>query len=1835
MAVICFALFVDHSAASVRVKTGARAGTHTDVTVAVSGRTLKLKRVRRLNVDFPEGLSFNTRVGSSRCKPTTYLRRKCDGSVVVGRVSIGVLSKGRRVRMSGSLKLLSTGRGMIATYGVSFRIPASLGMRQREMRLTDRVRLRASDNGVNHSFGDIYRDLSGFGRQIESLTVQFKGRVGKGRAARYLVTNPTRCNGAVFRVAATTWAGYFTPIQSLRTYDGCNALPFNPRFSFAADSGTRRAATGFTTEFGVPFEDASVQNAQIRRATVRMPPGASWNQSALDGAAVCSAAAVAASKCGAGSRIGTATAEVAATELNGEIHVVAHQAGVSRAKVFLRSSLNARMTLDASLTTEAGEFAELTLDDAAQLPLGVRLSFTRPLLVNSRTCGVNVVTGEFTSYTDAFTTRAAVYPVSGCPGSPGAPRILSGPGDQSFLNVTEVAFAFDSPDATPEDPTTFECSPNGEPFATCDSPFERDGLGEGTLSFAVRALRDGNVGDAVARTFTIDRTDPVVTIDQPSAGAFTGISSPSISASVVDANPGVNTCSFDGGPFVACPAQSAELGDGSHQLTVRHTDKAGNSATAGPRAFTVDTIAPVVVLTAPADAGFTNDSTPALSFAVTEANPGATQCRVDGGAPSGCSSGVSTSALTDGNHSVSVTHADLAGNAATTATAFTVDTVAPVVSLTQPANGSYTADNTQEVTFTVTEANQTAASQCAVDGGSNVSCTSGTIVSLPGDGVHTVAVTHTDKAGNTSNAAGTAAVTVDTVAPVVAIVTPEATLYDGDPITPSTSVVDANPGADQCSVDNGALGACPPSLDLNDGSHNLGVTHTDLAGNIGTAVRAFSVDGTDPTVAVVSPVDGLDYDGAPVPVSHAIADANIGATQCRIDGGAYSACPSSLNLSDGAHTITVRHTDGAGNASTSSSAFTVDGTDPVVAVSSPASGAATNDNTPAVAFSATDAAVVTTQCAVDGGALGACASPFTTPALADGSHTVTVSATDAVGNSATDDVTFTIDTLAPAVTITSPLPDAWVTTSSPQISFNTVDTTATSARCRVDSEAWASCGSPWNPPSLPQGSHTASVEATDAAGNVSVATVALKVDSIAPVVTVAQPVDGAATGDSSPASVVSVTEENGGSTECRVDGGSWGGCPAELPVLSDGVHTFDARHTDPAGNVGSDGSTFTVDTIAPVVTITSPLEGQLHDGEPVPLEFTITDANPDNSQCQIDGGAWDSCPASLDLSDGPHTIAVSHTDAAGNTGATTRSFAVDATDPVVAIASPVDAALVDGATVPLNYNVTEANPGSTECKLDAAAFGPCPSDLDLSDGVHTVTVRHTDAVGNIGSATNTYTVDSTAPVVTVTSPAAGQVYGDDAVPLTLAVVDPHPGTSECAIDGGSFGPCPPNLDLPEGLHTVAAHHTDAVGNVGTTSSTFTVDTTAPSVSLTSPVDGQTYNGDPIALTYTLTEAHPGSTQCQLDGGAWGACPASIDLPDGSHSVTVRHTDAAGNLGSASHTFIVDSVSPVVTITSPVDGQTYNGDPIPLSWTNTKPHPGQTRCSVDGGSFTNCPASLELLDGTHTVTVRHTDSSGNIGLDTATFTVDAAAPSISITSPANGSVTSDADPGVAFNVVDATAVTAQCRVDTDALTSCNSPWIAPSLAEGAHTVTVQATDAAGNTSSATNSFTVDTTAPAVSITSPADAATYDTDPITPDISITDDNPGTSSCELDSVAVACGDPIDAPEGGHSFAVTHTDAAGNSASAASAFTVDTTAPAVSITSPADAATYDTDPITPDITITDDNPGTSSCELDSVAVACGDPLSPGAGTHTFSVMHVDVAGNSGAASATFEIVP
>ncbi|HEX4924553.1 MAG TPA: hypothetical protein VFV50_10720, partial [Bdellovibrionales bacterium] len=795
----------------------------------------------------------------------------------------------------------------------------------------------------------------------------------------------------------------------------------------------------------------------------------------------------------------------------------------------------------------------------------------------------------------------------------------------------------------------------------------------------------------------------------------------------------------------------------------------------------------------------------------------------------------------------------------------------------------------------------------------------------------------------------------------------------------------------------------------------------------------------------------------------------------------------------------VAQTDASSNTGSANRDFIRDNTNPTVSITANPTNPS-NDTSPDFSFSGADAnGVASYECEMDGGGFSACTSPknYAGP-LGGGSHTFKVRALDNAGNVSVDATyTWTIDTGLPGIVISSPAANTpaqtGVTVAGTCEDGLTIDisgdvtgpatTTCTSGNFSVAVTFTAG-----------EGTKNVVLSQTDAASNTGSANRDFIRDNTIPSVSItAQPSNPS--NDTSPDFSFSGADANGvASYECELDGGGFSACTSPKNYagpLSNASHTFKVRSIDNAGNVSNEAThTWTVDAAAPVLAFTSPLantpaqtgltiQGTCEAGVTVDLSGDIT--APATTAC---GGGTFSVAVTFSAGEGTKNVVVSQTDTAANTGSANRDFIRDNTIPTVNItASP--ASPTNATSASFSFSGADANGvASYECELDAGGFSACTSPKNyagpLSAASHTFKVRSIDNAGNVSNeAVHTWTIDTGAPAITITSPAANTpaqtgvtVAGacEDGLTINISGDVTGPATTTCNTGAYSVAV---TFTAGEGTKNVVVSQTDASSNTGSANRDFIRDNTIPTVNITANPTNPSNDTSPDFSFSGADASGVASYECELDGGGFSACTSPKNyagpLSAASHTFKVRSIDNAGNVSNeASYTWTIDTTGPSIVITGPaanqpaqtgvtVVGTCEAGVTIDLSGDLTSP--ANTSCT--GGTF-SVAVAFTAGEGTKNVVVSQTDTAGNTGSANRDFIRDNTIPTVNITAqPSNPS--NDSSPDFSFSGADANGVASyECELDGGGFSACTSPKnYAGPLSDASHTFKVRALDNAGN------------------------------------------------------------------------------------------------------------------------------------------------------------------------------
>lgn len=352
--------------------------------------------------------------------------------------------------------------------------------------------------------------------------------------------------------------------------------------------------------------------------------------------------------------------------------------------------------------------------------------------------------------------------------------------------------------------------------------------------------------------------------------------------------------------------------------------------------------------------------------------------------------------------------------------------------------------------------------------------------------------------------------------------------------------------------------------------------------------------------------------------------------------------------------------------------------------------------------------------------------------------------------------------------------------------------------------------------------------------------------------------------------------------------------------------------------------------------------------------------------------------------DGTRSIALWALDSSGNTSLVSSqvSFLLDRTLPEASLGN-FSSSIRGGSLQNVVYTAADATSGVDSVSLQYAQDGSTFAEIaDLtgtaSPYVWTVPVGDftgarlrlvvTDEAGNVSTVTgNAFNIDTTAPVIAITAPAANTrsktgvtVSGtcETGVSVTVAGTGAS-STQAVACNAGTFS-ADVTYTSTDGTKTITASRTDSAGNTGTASRNYIRDNVAPSLTITGPaansaakngiyLTGACEYSASFAAQNTLTLAgagldSPATTTCSSDGSY--AVSVLFAGADGVKTITVTQTDQATNTVTRTRDFVKDINASSLSISDPSEGASVKGtftisgvcdssgaDPVKMVWTS--------------------------------------------------------------------------------------------------------------------------------------------------------------------------------------------------------------------------------------------------------------------------------------------------------------
>ncbi|MGB9080762.1 MAG: Ig-like domain-containing protein, partial [Desulfuromonadaceae bacterium] len=603
-------------------------------------------------------------------------------------------------------------------------------------------------------------------------------------------------------------------------------------------------------------------------------------------------------------------------------------------------------------------------------------------------------------------------------------------------------------------------------------------------------------------------------------------------------------------------------------------------------------------------------------------------------------------------------------------------------------------------------------------------------------------------------------------------------------------------------------------------------------------------------------------------------------------------------------------------------------------------------------------------------------------------------------------VTFTLaDALSP-IDYTATLNGAAVTNAS---GFNIAGTWSTSGSGTTGSVTFTPSAA------LSEGSYSATIKPTDTLANGSTYPLTFTIDSTppvapridpvtAPINTTSKTITGTKSSDSA-----SVAVSCAGATIGTISYPTATTWSVNVFGLKEGSNAITAYAVDTVGNPSATATaTITVDTTPPAVGAT-PAGGIYKSTQSIALAaseqaviYYTTDGSTPTASATIYSQPI-SIPASA-------TLKYFGRDLAGNNSEIKiENYVIDAAPPVLAISTLSNGTYTNNEILNIAGTVTDDTgvKGITvnDTAVQVNADGSFSYALLLKNGVNSITIAATDSVGNMAADMRSVTLDQTAPVLAVTTPADNSKTGkvlldvsgtvDETSTVTVKMKDT---VQSAVMNGGAFTA---TLILEPGYNTIEITAADLAGNQSSLKRTVVFDDQMPSLALTVPNQDIRTNQRSLTIKGTVYDALTAVGVTIRKDNEILTLPVSDGTfeqvvnfaEEKTYGIVVTATNEVGTSTSVQRNVIYDITPPVLSI-----------DPVPTPSSRPNLSVSGTREAGTAVTVTCATATVGevsyptattwlvdisgLREGENVITAASADAAGNAVTATTTVTVKA-------------------------------------------------------------------------------------------------------------------------------------------------------------------------------------------------------------------------------------------------------
>ncbi|MDO8509063.1 MAG: hypothetical protein Q7S27_05265 [Nanoarchaeota archaeon] len=567
--------------------------------------------------------------------------------------------------------------------------------------------------------------------------------------------------------------------------------------------------------------------------------------------------------------------------------------------------------------------------------------------------------------------------------------------------------------------------------------------------------------------------------------------------------------------------------------------------------------------------------------------------------------------------------------------------------------------------------------------------------------------------------------------------------------------------------------------------------------------------------------------------------------------------------------------------------------------------------------------------------------------------------------------------------------------------------------------------------------------------------------------------------------------------------------------IADGSYTFSVYANDTNGNKNyTSSSLFTYDTLNPLLSLLAP-QNTTYNTNNLQLNYSVSDNNLDSCWYTENNGQTNTTLTncqniSYTASQNSTTIKIYANDSAGNINSSSVTFFVDSIFPLISFASPTELnnTSISFSSILINVSVIEVNEANITFSLhnltslvNLTTFITSQRTINftnLKDDVYFYNVTIKDSLNNQNTTeTRTLTIDTTPPSISIVSP-QNTTYTNDTILINISSNGDniwfYNGTANESYTS------PVYRILSQGSNTIISYANDSLGNQNTTSTTLFIDSIAPSLTLSTPVDGSTFGTNiSLALNYSVSDSNLNSCWYNLDNSnnvSLQNCANNFfNTSAGQHTLYLFANDTLNNKIIKNTSFTISIGAPAIIQSSPLNtflnssNINFNYTPADVDlnscelWGNFT---GQYSLNQTNNTLVSGKQSLfnlNLPDSEYQWAIRCNDTIGNSAITgNKTFSIDTLFPTLSISEPSGTKSSRDNIP-LTFSASDNNLNScwynlyrgSNLEISNTSLI-CNQANSFNVTLDASFALNIYANDTANNLISTSTSFTTDTSSP---------------------------------------------------------------------------------------------------------------------------------------------------------------